>query len=74
MTVWHSAQEKGSLFRCPAVMSLQLSAHALAEQRWALDWDWIELGPVCSKFCWIWIGSGLQISSKFRIRAGFGLS
>ena len=34
-------------------------------QRWALDWIWIVLDLGYSKFCWIWIGSGLQISSKF---------
>ena len=27
-----------------------------------------------SKFCLIWIGTGLQISLKLRIRTGFGLS
>jgi len=30
--------------------------------------------PDYSKFWWIWTGSGRQNSSKFMIRAGFGLS
>jgi len=28
-------------------------------ERWALDWTWIGLDPDYSKFCGIWIGSGL---------------
>jgi len=35
---------------------------------------WIALDPDYSKLCWIWIGSGLWITSKFRIRTAFGLS
>jgi len=37
-----------------------------------LDLDWTGLDY--SKFCWIWIGSGLWITSKFRIRTSFRLS
>ena len=44
------------------------------DQRWALDWTWIGLDPDYSKFCYIWIGSGLEITSKFRIRTWFGLN
>jgi len=36
-------------------------------------WTWIRLDPEYSKFCWIWIGFGLSISSKFRTRTGFEL-
>jgi len=31
-------------------------------QRWASDWTWIGLGLDNDEFCWIWIGSGLQIA------------
>jgi len=43
-------------------------------QRWALDRASVGLDPDYWKFYWCCIGSGLQNSSKFRIRTGFGLS
>jgi len=46
---------------------------ATTERRWALDWTWIRLDPDYTKFSWIWIESGLWITSKFRIWTGFGL-
>ena len=75
---WHCFADAAfsSKFAFPtcAEHSVRRDRQRWARQRWALYWTWIGLDPGYSKFCWIWIGSGLQISSEFRNWTGFGLS
>jgi len=48
-----------SIFHVVGRSLLGTSQNMTVRQRCALDWTWIGLDPDYSKFCWIWIGSGL---------------